>query len=157
MGAVQIELLRAGALRTTNVELSPTYEAEAESLLAEAGLRDRVDRRVHDFAVDPAAVEDADVVVMHRVVCCYPDMPRLVGAAADKARVVLALSFPRETWWLRLGGGAINLWSRLARNEFRFFLHPAAGIAAAAESHGLRQVSDREGTVWRVVAFERAR
>ena len=26
-----------------------------------------------DLAADPDAVESADVVVLHRVVCCYPD------------------------------------------------------------------------------------
>ena len=74
VGAIELELLAAGADRATNVELSGEYEEEAAKLLAERGLSERVDRRVGDFVDEP--VEPHDVVVMHRVVCCYPDVDR---------------------------------------------------------------------------------
>src|SRR5215207_8787044 len=83
VGEIQLELLRRGAASATNLELSPAYEAEARRLLREAGIEEgRVDRRRHDIAEDPDGVEVADVVVLHRVVCCYPDYERLLGAAA---------------------------------------------------------------------------
>ena len=46
VGAIELELLAAGADRATNVELSGQYEEEAATLLAERGLSDRVDRLV---------------------------------------------------------------------------------------------------------------
>src|SRR5437016_3274926 len=73
IGAIQIELLRAGAVRATNVEIVGTYESEARHLLETVGLADRVDRKVLDFAESSADVAGADVVVLHRVICCYPD------------------------------------------------------------------------------------
>ncbi len=76
IGAIQIELLKAGASRTTSVELTPTYEEVAQGLLEDAGLADRVDRKLLDFAQDAGQVAPADVVIMNRVICCYPDMPR---------------------------------------------------------------------------------
>src|SRR4051812_6122415 len=78
VGEIQIELLRRGVERTVNLELSPGYDAEAAGLLREAGLEGRAERRLHDIAADPAAVEPADVVVLNRVVCCYPDYERLL-------------------------------------------------------------------------------
>ena len=155
VGAIAIELLRAGATRATNVELSPAYEAEAAALLAERGLAGRVERRVLDFALEPEKVESADVVVMHRVVCCYPDMPRLVVPAADRAARLLALTFPREAWWVRWGIAGANLYERLRRHNFRVYLHAPAEIIAAAESRGLRPVFDRTGPLWRWVVLER--
>ena len=77
IGAIELELLAAGAQRATNVELSGEYEEAAAELIEERGLSERVDRRVGDFVTEP--VEPHDVVVMHRVVCCYPDVDRLVG------------------------------------------------------------------------------
>jgi hypothetical protein len=97
VGELQIELLKRGATRTVNLELSPAYEPEAGALLAEAGLTDRVDRRLHDIAVEPDGVEPADAVVLHRVVCCYPDYERLLDAAAGRARRLLVFSYPRRT------------------------------------------------------------
>src|SRR5438067_12176848 len=98
---IEIELLRAGAEQATNVELSHAYETEAKRLLVEAGLEQRVEWRYGDIVANPELAGPADLVVMHRVVCCYPNMPGLVGAAADKTRRSLALSFPRDTWWMR--------------------------------------------------------
>jgi hypothetical protein len=75
IGAVEIELLKAGVTRAVNVELTPTYEEVA-----------RVERPVMDFVETGADVEAADFVVLNRVICCYPDMPRLTAAAAERVR-----------------------------------------------------------------------
>jgi magnesium-protoporphyrin O-methyltransferase len=94
VGEIQIELLRRGARRGVNLELSAAYEGEAQRLLAEAGLAGRVERRLVDIAVAPGEVEPADAVVPHRVVCCYPDYERLLGAAADRAGRLLVFTTP---------------------------------------------------------------
>jgi magnesium-protoporphyrin O-methyltransferase len=156
VGAVQLELLKAGADRAVNVELSAGYEDAARELLAEAGLAGRVERRLLDFAREARAVEAADVVVMHRVVCCYPDVDALVAAAAERARRSLAMSFPRDAWYLRLGIGVENLWQRLRRRSFRAYLHPPGAILAAAEAHGLRSAFAHRGWIWQAVVLERA-
>src|SRR5438874_6104919 len=87
IGAIQIELLKAGITRAVNIELTPTYEKAAQGLLREAGLEDRVERRVMDFAEVTGDVEAADIVIMNRVICCYPDMPKLAGARSEERRV----------------------------------------------------------------------
>ncbi|MGY1833239.1 class I SAM-dependent methyltransferase [Geodermatophilus sp. SYSU D01180] len=97
VGEIGLELLRRGAASVTALELSPAYEDQAAALVGEAGLTGRVHRRLADVAADPAGVEPADVVVLHRVVCCYPDHRRLLGAAADHARRDLVFSSPRAT------------------------------------------------------------
>jgi magnesium-protoporphyrin O-methyltransferase len=108
IGAIQIELLKAGAARATSVELTPTYEEVANQLLSEAGLSGRVERKVMDFAEAADQVDGADVVVMNRVLCCYYDMPRLAGAAADHAQRTLVMTFPRRSVWIRAGLGIGN-------------------------------------------------
>jgi len=80
-GEIQVELLKRGAAGPVNLELSSAYEAEAGELLRTAGLDGQAGRRLHDIAVDPDGVEAAYVVVLHRVVCCYPDYQRLLAAA----------------------------------------------------------------------------
>ena len=155
IGAIQIELLKAGAAKAVDVELTPTYEAAASELIREAGFDDRVERRVMDFAEDGRQVDPADIVVMNRVICCYPDMAKLAGMAADHARKVLVMTFPRETWWIRLAVSSANLMFRVMRREFQIFVHPPSRIVATGEQHGLRKIADRPGFFWQMVALER--
>ena len=155
IGAIQIELLKAGAARAVSVELTPTYEGVAAGLLSDAGLTDRVERRVMDFAQASSQVDGADVVIMNRVICCYPDMPRLAGAAADHARQMLVMSYPTGAWWMRvaLGLGNFVLW--LLRREFHVFVHPPKEIIATATRRGLEPVLDQQGALWTVAAMRR--
>ena len=155
VGAIGLELLAAGAGRATNVELSAGYEEAAAALAAERGAADRVDRRVADIVDDRQSLERHDLVVMHRVVCCYPDMPALVGAAATKAQRALAMTYPRDSWWTRLFARLVNVYMRLRGRAFRTFIHSPAGIRAAARAQGLRPTLESGGLLWQVVAFER--
>ena len=155
VGAIQIELLKAGAARTTNVELSPAYDRYARQLADEAGLGDRVARLLADVASDGADVEPADVVVMHRVVCCYPDYEALVGAAAARTRRMLVLTYPPRNVVSRSFVALANAFFRLRRREFRTFAHPHRAVLAAAEARGLRVVARDRKRVWLIGALER--
>ena len=155
-GALGLELLKAGAARAITVELSSSYDATAMELAREAGFADRVERRTVDFAEAAATLPEADVVVMHRVVCCYPDGEALVDAAAGRARRLLAFSYPRRTWWTRFGAVLVNLVLAARRMEYRSYVHQPARLFAAAEDQGLRLSDEREGALWSITDFERS-
>jgi 2-polyprenyl-3-methyl-5-hydroxy-6-metoxy-1,4-benzoquinol methylase len=155
IGEIQLELLRRGAARTINLELSPAYDEQALQLAREAGVEDRVDRRLHDIAVDPDGVEEVDVVVLNRVVCCYPDYERLLGAAAGHARRLLVFSHPPGNLLWRSIAAAQNVGFRLLRKEFRSFAHPPEAMLAVLEGHGLRPAFVRRGIPFSVAGLER--
>ena len=155
IGGIQIELLRAGASRATDVDISEGYVAGARELAQSLGFADVTEQRVLDFAQSANEVAAADVVIMNRVICCYPLMPALVRPAAQHAQKALALVFPRESWWLRWGARIMNLGLRLTRNPFRFFVHPHAEITGIVSDSGLQPVFDRTKGVWRVMVFAR--
>jgi hypothetical protein len=156
IGAVEIELLKAGVTRAVSVELTPTYEKAAGELLREAGFEGRVERRVTDFAETGAEVEAADIVVMNRVLCCYPDMPKLARAAADHAREKLVISFPNGRLWTRLAIATANLGLRVMRRRFRIFAHSPRMILTTAEQRGLKTQLNRRGVFWQIAALRRA-
>ena len=156
IGEIQIELLKRGAARTVNLELSPAYDEEAATLLAEAGFEGRAERRLHDIAVDPDGVERADIVVLHRVVCCYPDYERLLTAVADRSQRALVFSYPPRNVGSRVAVGVQNAVFRLQRKEFRTFAHPPAAMLAVLERGGLRLEFGHHSLVWQVAGLERA-
>lgn len=156
IGEVHLELLRRGAGTVTNLEISTQYEEQASRLLEGTGMADRVTRRFVDIAVHPDQVEPAEVVLMHRVVCCYADYERLLAAAAGHARRLLVFSHPPRTPLSRLSFGLDNLLRRLRRNDFRAFVHPPKAMLAAVEGQGLALRYEHRGVSWSVVGFERA-
>jgi methyltransferase family protein len=156
VGALDVELVKAGAERAVDVELSPDYADAARELWREAGVADRIEFRVGDVAADGREIGPADAVVMHRVVCCYPDPDALVGAASDRARRFLVMTFPRERLFVRIGLGAVNLVARALRWEYRSYVHPVDEIVAAAERRGLARALEWRGVVWQLAALERA-
>jgi magnesium-protoporphyrin O-methyltransferase len=155
VGHLHVELLRRGASHVTNLELSENYEAEAARLLEQAGMAGRVSRRFLDIAQAPDEVPPADVVVLHRVACCYPDYARLLTVAAGHARKRLVYSHPAANTVNRFLFGAENAYRRLGRQEFRAFVHPPRAMVCAAESGGLVVAYRRHRWDWDVVGLAR--
>jgi hypothetical protein len=149
IGALQLELLDAGAARATNVELSAGYEEAAAELFADR----EVERRIADFVTDETTPHD--VVVMHRVICCYPDVDALVDKGAANAQRRLVLTYPRERVFIRVGLRAVNAYLALRRCGFRTYVHPFARVVAAAEAQGLRLDRRVTRAVWESAAFSR--
>ena len=155
IGALQIELLKAGVTRAVGIEMTPTYQTAADELLRAAGLDGRVERRLMDFAEAGSLVAAADIVILNRVVCCYSDMPKLVGAAGEHTTHLLVMSFPNGRWWTRLALALNNLALVLIRRRFHVFAHPPDRILTAAEQTGLKTVANNPGFFWQFVALRR--
>lgn len=155
VGEIQLELLRRGAARVTNLEISTNYEEQARRLLEQAGMTGRVTRRLHDIAKLPDEVEPADIVVLHRVVCCYPDYEALLSAAGRHARRLLVFSHPPSKALTRAVFGAENLGRRLRGQSFRAFVHPAGAMVSVLAAAGLATRFEHAGWAWTVVGLER--
>ena len=155
IGDIQVELLKRGATHTVNLELSSGYDQEAEALLRDAGLEGRAERRIQDIATDGNAIDAADVVVLHRVVCCYPDYERLLDAVASHARRFVVFSHPPRNAVSRAVLATQNLAFRLMRREFRTFAHPPAAMLRVLEDRGLRPAFAHHGLVWHVEGLQR--
>jgi magnesium-protoporphyrin O-methyltransferase len=156
VGGLHLELLKRGAAHVTAIDVSSAYLAAAQDLAAQVGRRDHIKYRRADFVEAANDVSPADVVVLHRVVCCYPDMPTLVTAAAQHTQRLLSLTFPQGAWYMRLSVWLVNLGLWLGRSGFRIYVHPPAAILATAEAAGLRVIQQKNSWPWRIVVFERA-
>ena len=156
VGEIQLELLRRGAARATNLELSAGYEDDARRLAAAAGLEGRVLRRLGvDIAEAPDDVEPADVVVLHRVVCCYPDYARLLGTAADHARRALVFSYPTANPVSRLFIRGMNAMLNASGRSFRGYVHPPEAMVDVVRSRGLVPRYRKDRPVWHLVGATR--
>jgi len=154
IGSLHAELVEAGAASAVNVEISSGYETHASMLLDQKGVADRVERRIGDFT-ELAADLSADIVVMNRVVCCYPFMQRLMGAALGSARRHLALTFPRSNPVSRTVSRLGNAYCRIRHVDFQSYIHDPAAIIGIAREAGFDPVFDDRNLVWRGVVLTR--
>jgi SAM-dependent methyltransferase len=152
VGAVGLELVKAGAESALNVELSSSYRHAATALAVEHGLEDRVEMTVAD-AADPSETGTADIVVMNRVVCCYPDGDVLMDSAISRAERYLALSYPTPHWGSKAVIGFENRMRRRRGSDFRTFVHPAETVGRPAAA-GFRAIYRRSRPVWSVRVWE---
>jgi hypothetical protein len=148
IGSLQIELLKAGATHAANVEIIDSYEAVAGALIAEHGVGGQVERHIADFGQPRDQTPVADIVIMHRVICCYPDPAALMTTGCDKARNRVAITVPREAWWVRLGFWGMNAWLRLRRIAFRGYVHPPHRMIKLADSQGFHVTHHHRGPLW---------
>ncbi|MDR7451648.1 MAG: hypothetical protein QN141_10230 [Armatimonadota bacterium] len=97
----------------------------------------------------------ADIVTLDKVICCYDDMPSLLGAAAARSRRMLGAVFPRDTWWTRLGIRLVNFIMRLRRSPFRTFLHPPQEVDSVLRRYGLTPRWQGGTLLWLVWVYAR--
>jgi hypothetical protein len=155
IGAMQAELLTAGAGQGDVVELADAYEPFARELAREKGVDERSTFRVGDILENPDLVRPATIVVLNRVVCCSPDGVALAAVAAGLTERTLLLSFPRDRLLVRVGVRLVNGWQRMLGRSFRAFVHAPAALLAAVRAEGLRLAAHDRGRLWEFVALER--
>jgi hypothetical protein len=155
IGVIHHELVGDVARGATHVDASSAYLKEAKAEASRRGHHEQVSFIHADFTDVADQLPGADVVTLDRVVCCYPDFRRLLKTAAEHSQRALALTYPRETWYLRVGFKVINFFQGLRRDPFRVFLHPVAEMDALIKSHGFKRVSLRRLFVWEMALYQR--
>ena len=156
IGIIAMELASSGLSRATLVEASPAYIETAQ-----AEMKPRFGSRLTEFILgDFALIADtmpvADFVTLDRVVCCYPDAPALLGAAAGRTRETLAFSYPRDRWYVRAAVAIENLLRRLKGKSFTVVVHHEHEMRSTLEQAGLKQSGRRETFSWAMDIYSRA-
>jgi len=155
IGAIHHELLKDMASEAMHVDASSAYLKIANEEAQRQGHSERVKFIHADFTDVVDELPQVDVVTLDRVVCCYPDFRSLLKAAASKSRKAIALTYPRETWWLKMGIAVANFFQKLRKDPFRGFVHPVVEMEALLNGEGLRRVSTRRLFMWEMSLYRR--
>jgi SAM-dependent methyltransferase len=161
IGDVASGTVQRGATQAVGVELSPRAVAEATRLAAERGVGERVTFTIGDGA--KVQLPRADVVVLNRVFCCYPDIDALLGRSLAAAEHVYAFTAPPSRGVLgviaRLQVRWSNVWYRLrdARyHGFRVFVHDLDAIDARVRAAGFSPLCrERRRLAWQLAVYAR--
>lgn len=156
-GGLLLGLVQAGAVRATGVDLSSAGIDAARSRFEQAQLSDRADLSVGDAA--RVSLEPHDWVILDRVICCYPDVERLLANTLPAARQIYALTVPTSRGWrgvlARLEEWFENAWNTLRGQSCPGYVHDLDLIEERLASAGFRlRQRDRE-RLWHIAVYER--
>ncbi|MEA3276977.1 MAG: class I SAM-dependent methyltransferase [Pseudomonadota bacterium] len=154
-GYLHRALLRSGATRATGVDLSAGMLAIARVEAEADGLHEQTDYLHGDFTQIADEVPDADVVILDKVVCCYPDWESLVDRSLGKTRRLYALTFPRDRVLTRAGIRAMRWGLGIVNCCYRPYIHDPAAIQARIEASGFRRVYAARTMTWLTQVYVR--
>lgn len=155
VGHLHQTLLEQGAASAVGVDLAPKMIEEAGHWASQRGLAGRTRYIEGDFMALTDEIEPADVTIMDKVVCCYPDADGLVHRSLAVTRRVYALTYPRDRWYVRLAMGAAGLAMKLMRSDFRPYVHSPERIEHWIAQAGFDKACEATTVFWLTQVYVR--
>jgi SAM-dependent methyltransferase len=157
VGALQQELLKAGAASAVDVDGSTAYIAAAQEEADRTGTRDKVEYFHGDFLDIAPQLERAEIVTLDRVLCCYPHVDALVARSAELASEFYGVVYPRKSVPAKALVRLANLYLRLKKNAFRAYVHDPTHVDTMIRDAGFEPRYEGKTLVWHVVLYQRTR
>ncbi|MEZ4606440.1 MAG: methyltransferase domain-containing protein [Deinococcales bacterium] len=158
IGGLSWQLASQGA-KAMLVDVSKSYLEKAQQLFHQHQLKGEF--ILGDFVtLEQGENLKADIVLLDRVVCCYPEGPKLLEKAALASQDWLIFSYPSRRGFiatlLNAGRFCLNGAMKLFAKEYRFFLHPAEALYRAAGAHQHQLIQEKPLGIWTVAFFRLA-
>ncbi len=139
IGAIQYDLIKAGASNGTSIEASSAYFDLVKEEILQNDLAERIDCKYGDFTTIASDVDKADIVTLDKVICCYDDMSKLVMLSSKLARKIYAVIYPRDLWWAKFVLLFMNFYHMIKGSSFRVFIHPTKKVEEIIFGNGLKR------------------
>ncbi len=156
-GFFALETLKHGASSCVGVDLSSAAIHEANEFAKESGLQDRARFEVANAA--STQHPSSDIVVMDKVLCCYPDADTLLKTAYESSNELLGFVVPRDEGLMkpvmRIGTRLINLVEKLRRTGFRLYLHPLRSVDKLLVENRFQRANKAKSRFWLVFLYKR--
>jgi magnesium-protoporphyrin O-methyltransferase len=156
--ALLVTLLTRGATAADGIDLSPEAIATARRRAVAAGVGDRARFEISDGA---GSTHNAhDWVVLDRAICCYPDMPALIGAALSATPRRIAFSVPTSRGLRgianRIAWGFEAFMTRFQKGACPGYVHDLNDIERRLTAAGFRRRSSDSTLLWYTAVWDRA-
>jgi uncharacterized membrane protein len=153
IGAVQHELLAAGAAHVTSIDASDAYIQTAREESARQGLTDRVTYYHGDFLELAETIPPADIMTLDRVINVCPDWKQLIHLSAARACRLYGLVYPRNTLSVRMVVSLMNLF--VWRGPVHAYVRPPDVIDRVVSEAGLVRCFSSTTGPWQVAVYRR--
>lgn len=154
VGQFHMALLEGGAQSAVGIDLAEAMIREAKIWAEERQLDHRTEYYVGDF-MSMSEIESQSIVLMDKVICCYPDGEGMVKRGLEKSQDRLALIYPRDKWYNRAGIAFGKLIMKMIRADFQPYFHAPTQVAQWADQMGFKPVYEKKHFIWLVEIYQK--
>lgn len=157
VGGLYLMLLKRGAANAQGVEISEGMILAAKNLAEEMGLDARVRHHQGDFVSLNGEITATDIVILDKVLCCYPNHNELISKAAEKTTDIYAVSYPRNSLLNKLVFRSAAWLGELLHWSFHPYYHDTVDLDRAITKCGLSEAFADTTFTWQIKIFRRQR
>jgi len=148
-------LLENGAASAVGVELAANMIAQAKDRAKQINISDRTAYLQGDFISLADEIMPADLTLLDKVICCYPDADTLVHKSLQKTQRVYAVIYPRDRLLTKVGVSIGAFLMRLVCSDFRPYVHDPKKIEQWVSEAGFEKVYENTTAVWLAQVYKK--
>lgn len=155
VGALHLTLLKEGAARATGVDISEGMINRAKNFSNDLGVAQRATYIVGDFVEVAEQIQESDITLLDKSVCCYEDIDALVRTSTAKTKSLYALTHPKENFFMEFAFKSHISLARLFNWKFHPFWHDWQKLIENIERNGFELRYSEATPMWQVLVFKR--
>ena len=155
-GDLLIALLQQGAASAVGVDISVKMLDEARRNTFDKELVNRTEFHLGDYVDLADNLETSDITIMDKVVCCYPNPERLLKAALPNTRHAIALTYPKDRAFTRIGIAVFAFIMKMLKSDFRPYVHKPEDIKKWITEEGFSLKSFDTVFAWQTEVYVRS-
>jgi SAM-dependent methyltransferase len=154
-GELQRRVLAAGAASAVGIDIASGMIDQARAAAARTGVAPRTTFLVGDAVERAAELPPAAVVLLDKVLCCYPEIDTLLAMSLERAQRLYAVVVPRPHWLVAVVWRLGIALSKLLRNSFHPCYHDWQRTAATIAAAGFQRIFAARTLAWEAWIFRR--
>jgi magnesium-protoporphyrin O-methyltransferase len=156
VGALHLTLLQEGAATAVGVDAAEGMVEKAKEFARGLGFAETT-RHVHgDFVEQAASIDEADITLMDKVVCCYGDLETLISISTAKTKRILALTHPADNVLVRLFFKVHIAILKFFKAKFHPFWHDWESMDRMIRSLGFQPAYQKATFLWQARVYRRS-
>ncbi len=156
VGIIPLELVPNKVNKVTDVDASEGYISIAKSESEKRHKNLNVTYILGDFVDVHQRIEKHDIVTLDKVICCYPNVEKLLKTSLSKATTYYGLVYPQASFLSRIIVWILNLSLKIKGNPFRTFIHSPRVVHNTITNAGFKKIASRKTLLsWQIHLYKK--
>ena len=153
VGVIQFQLLDLGIKSVQSIDASQAYIKKAQEGAEKLGYNSQTEHIYGDFVQISKKINNAEIVTLDKVICCYKEFRTLVQESLNKTNEIYAIIIPRDVWWVKFFHSLETFIRIVMRSKFRSYIHSINEIESIIIENGFTRRSQRYQREWLVCIY----